>query len=53
MMIATKNVKSVIQFILRLPPDVHERLKRVAKQENRSLNAQIVHILQRWLDAND
>lgn len=52
-MIATDMAKAVIQYLLRLPPDVHERLKRVAERENRSLNAQIVHILQQWLKDND
>lgn len=34
------------KFMLRLPEGMRERLKDLAKENNRSLNAQIVHMLQ-------
>lgn len=40
---------AVIQFLLRLPPDLHAQLKDVAAREERSLNAQIVYALKQWL----
>lgn len=30
---------------LRLPDDIHEKLVKLAQDEHRSLNAQIVHLL--------
>lgn len=38
-------VANEIQFLLRLPREMHAALKRMAEQETRSLNAQIVHLL--------
>ncbi len=35
-------------FVLRLPPDLKETLERLAKLEDRSLNAQIVRVLREW-----
>ncbi len=43
----TKNV------ILRLPPELHSRLVALAKQKRRSLNGQIVYLLERALDQPD
>jgi len=45
--------KAAIQYLLRMPPELHERIKRIAERENRSMNAQILHILKKWVDAND
>ncbi len=38
-------------FPLRLPPELLERLRRLAAREMRSLNAQIEYILRDWLRA--
>jgi predicted HicB family RNase H-like nuclease len=38
---------SVIGLMLRLPPDLHERLKACAKENDRSLNQEIVNRLRR------
>lgn len=43
-MARTKTEKSVGLY-LRLPPDLHEWVKALAEQEDRSLNAQIIVIL--------
>lgn len=40
-------------FSLRLPPDVYDRLAAVAKEEHRSVNAQILIILIQWLTARE
>ena len=37
------------QLTLRLPDDLHARLKRLAEQEHRSLHAQILHLVHQAL----
>lgn len=36
-------------FPLRMPPELRDALTQLAKREGRSLNAQIVYILQQYL----
>ena len=36
-------------FLLRLPPDLHDRLRRWAEEEMRSLNGQIEYLLRQAL----
>lgn len=52
-MIATAMAKDVIQYLLRLPPEMHEALKRAADEEDRSLHSLIIHILRQWLLKRD
>jgi hypothetical protein len=40
----------VVRFVLRLPPDLHDRLKTLATRERRSLHGQILYLLQRAVD---
>lgn len=35
---------------LRLPDDLHAKLKIVAEKEHRSLNSQIIHILTKYVE---
>ena len=42
----------VVRFVLRLPPDLHDRLKAVAAWEHRSLHGQILYLLQRAIDVD-
>jgi hypothetical protein len=42
----------VIRFVLRLPPDLHDRLKALAVREHRSLHGQILYLLQRAVDVD-
>lgn len=46
-------MKEVVTFLLRLPPELHEKLKALAEREERSLHAQIIYILRRAIDAQD
>lgn len=39
--------EAVARFILRVPADLHEALTAWAREEERSLNAQIVYLLRR------
>lgn len=39
----------VVRFILRLSPDLHAALTEWAREEERSLNAQIVYLLRQAL----
>ena len=39
----------IARFVLRLPEDLHRQLKQWAEQEDRSLHAQILHVLRRAL----
>jgi len=42
----------VVRFVLRLPPDLHDRLKALAARERRSLHGQILYLLQRVIDSD-
>ncbi|EJD6598202.1 Arc family DNA-binding protein, partial [Proteus mirabilis] len=33
------------QFKLRMPPDMHEKLKEIAERNGRSMNAEIIQII--------
>ncbi|QZI72804.1 Arc family DNA-binding protein [Pseudomonas protegens] len=37
------------KFVVRLPSELHTQVKRIAKQENRSMNNEIVNRLERSL----
>lgn len=37
-------------YPLRMPPELHARLSEIAVKEQRTLNAQIIHALERWLE---
>lgn len=41
--------EAVVKFFLRLPTDLHAALSAWAREEERSLNAQIVYLLRRAL----
>lgn len=41
------------KFIVRLPGELHTQVKRIAKQENRSMNHEIVDRLEKSLVASD
>lgn len=41
------NIKKIV---LRLPKPLWEKLKQQAEKESRSLNSQIVHLLQKSID---
>ena len=41
--------ESVVHFQIRMPPPLHERLASWAKDDNASLNALVVEILQKAL----
>ena len=38
------------QLTLRLPDELHQNLKELAEREHRSLHAQIIHIIYKYLD---
>ncbi len=40
-------------FALRLPLALHERLERVARRERRTLHAQSLYAIERWLDEHE
>ena len=41
----TPRPKRIIRYDLHLSPSMHERLSAWARNENRSLHAQIIHVL--------
>lgn len=41
------------KFLLRLPEGLKPRLERLAKLEDRSLNAQIVRVMREWADMHE
>ena len=45
-----KNITHITT--LRVPKDLYEKIRRIAKENHRSINAQIVHILTIRVDAN-
>ena len=42
-----------VTLSIRLPPEIHEDLRRVAEREERSLNNLIVRALRAWLAEQD
>jgi plasmid stability protein len=40
-----------IRQTVRLPPETHEALKALAGKNNRSVNAQLLEIVQTWVEA--
>ncbi|MGW8145099.1 MAG: ribbon-helix-helix domain-containing protein [Anaerolineales bacterium] len=36
--------------LLRLPDEIYEKLKKIAKREERSVNAQIVYIIKKYVE---
>lgn len=48
--ITMKNITHITT--LRVPKDLYEKIRRIAKENHRSINAQIVHILTIRVDAN-
>lgn len=40
------------KFVLRLPPNVHEKIFLTAKEHRRSMNAEIIHHLERALPSS-
>jgi predicted HicB family RNase H-like nuclease len=46
--------EGVIRFLLRVPPELHERLRLLAARERRSLHAQILYLLEQAVgEANE
>lgn len=41
--------EKTVMFGLRLPQSLHEAIKKVADEEDRSINGQIVRALKEWL----
>jgi len=48
---ADKATRTIVTFLVRLPPDLHAQLAMLAQQDNRSLNNLIVTWLRRGFDA--
>jgi len=44
---------SHIRFTLRIPEEMREKLQKIAKQNHRSLNSELIVILQRECDLYD
>jgi hypothetical protein len=39
------------EFLLRIPDDFYQTLKEIAKQEDRSINGQILHIIKKFIES--
>ena len=53
MVYALDMTEKFIRLLLRLPPRLHEALTDWAREEHRSLNGQIVHVLERAVEGRD
>ena len=49
-MVAKCDYNITMQLTVRMPDDVHKALKEIAKNEERSLNAQIVYIFKKFIE---
>lgn len=49
---SSKSHHSPKKFVLRLPPNVHEKIFLTAKEHRRSMNAEIIHHLERALPSS-
>lgn len=45
MNVVRQGAKATIKMLLRLPPDMHERIKKLAEQEDRSFHGQVIALL--------
>lgn len=43
----------IVRFVLRLSPELHQKLKDLAEREGRSLHGQIIYMLRRALESNE
>ena len=50
MVYALGMAEKFIRLLLRLPPQLHQSLSEWAREEHRSLNSQIVHVLERAVE---
>jgi predicted HicB family RNase H-like nuclease len=39
----------MIKLVLRIPEHLHEELKKIAEQEKRSINSEILHIIEQYI----
>ena len=39
------------EFLLRIPDGLYETLREIAKQEDRSINGQIIHIIKKFIES--
>ena len=49
-MVAVYDSNTTMQLTVRMPDEVHKALKEIAEKEQRSLNAQIIYILIRFIE---
>ena len=42
--------KEIVTVTLRYPKELREQLKVISERERRSLNEQIVYVLERWVE---
>ncbi len=49
-MVVKCDYNITMQLTVRMPDDVHKVLKEIAKNEERSLNAQIVYIFKKFIE---
>ena len=42
-----------VALTLRLPPELHTQLARLAEREHRPLTVQIIHVMQRWAEQQE
>lgn len=42
-------MSEIVKFLIRVPDDIWTEIKQWAKEEDRSINGQVVHILRRAL----
>lgn len=43
----------MVRFVLRLPKELHMRIKEIAREAERSMNGQILFILKKWVEEHD
>jgi hypothetical protein len=43
----------MVRFVLRLPKELHTRIKEIAQGAERSMNSQILFILKKWVKEHD
>lgn len=46
-----RQTEKPVPLMLRLPPALHAEVVKEAERQHRSLNAQVVYILEQWLAA--
>jgi predicted HicB family RNase H-like nuclease len=42
-----------VAVVIRFPPEIHAQMVEAAEREDRSLTAQVIHVMRQWLEQQE